>query len=511
MISEYYATLPLSDLAMSVNGVNLEQEILGLRISSVSGRDELDIDIDEIEIGFTNGSRYRKKRDVTRDILVTYALVTDDEESHKTANNKIKALLHGENNKFIFHDESDLYYVGNVKELKTGQIDASGSGLIASSGQITIHCCDPYKYSVEEKEVLPTADGGTTLVIDYKGTAETYPVLEATMQGDNGFVGYTDANEHILQFGNIDEADGENYKENDLLATIQDFFDAPDDVSGTEYMHPQYGSKGTLKKAKWYNTDFLAFGTKGETVGNANGGLRTIEIPADSQGVKGCKNFYCYFHILMYAALMGQTGEMCIGFLTADNKLIAGVNWYKTDCTGNTGHYELWANGKSLNTYTFQTSHLNTQNPWFWNWGHCDLKKEGSKLTFFYWGSYPSYTIPEVENMECAKIQIGIKQWGDRSESRFLNNLGVNILSFYKMNVEKWKDVPNKFADQDILSVDCTTGEVTLKGLPQYGLGALGNDWEKFALKPGINQIKCLNSEWAKTPNYKLKYREVYL
>ena len=34
---------------------------------------------------------------------------------------------------------------------------------------------------------------------------------------------------------------------------------------------------------------------------------------------------------------MGQTGEMCINFLTADNKLICGCNWYKTDTVGNTG------------------------------------------------------------------------------------------------------------------------------------------------------------------------------
>ena len=58
---------------------------------------------------------------------------------------------------------------------------------------------------------------------------------------------------------------------------------------------------------------------------------------------------------------------------------------------------------------------------------------------------------------------------------------------------------------------DCSTGEVTLNGLPKADLGAVGNMWESFSLKPGMNQIKCLASEWAQTPTYNLRYREVFI
>ena len=79
------------------------------------------------------------------------------------------------------------------------------------------------------------------------------------------------------------------------------------------------------------------------------------------------------------------------------------------------------------------------------------------------------------------------------------------------MNVIKWNDVPNKFATNDLLVVDCETGSVKLKGLENKGLGAIGNDWENLCLKPGKNQIKCLHSSWARTPKIKMYYREVYL
>lgn len=510
-MKEFYESLPLPDLCMSVNGVYLEEAIIGYRTSSVTGRDELSSDIDEIEIGYTKGARYRKKRDLTRDITVNYALVTDDVTSHTKAINKLKNILHEENMQIIFKDEDTVYYVGNVSSISTGRLDAGGSGAIASAGQITIHCSDPYKYSVKEYEAVPTADDNTTFIIDYQGTAETRPVFEVTMKSDNGFIGFMDDDNHILQFGNVDEVDKTPYKQNEMLVHLYSFFDAPNDVNGTDFMHPLHGVRGSLATHTWFGKQFLGFNSPGTLVGTSNGGLRTVELPLDSEGNKGAKNWYAYFHIIFYAGLMGQTGEMCLNFLTEDNKLIAGVCWYKVDSVGNTGRYELWANGKMLHVYDYTTSHLGHQNPWYWDWGHCDLKKEGSKLTFYYWGGYPSYIVPEVENMECTKLQISIKQYGDRGGPRFMTYAGFDVFQFTKMHVEKWKDVPNKFAVDDTLTVDCQTGDITLKGLPQYGLGALGNDWEKFNLKPGVNQIKCVYSEWAKKPDFKIKYREAFL
>lgn len=523
-MKEFYESLPLPDLCMSVNGVYLEEAIIGYRTSSVAGRDELSLDIDEIEIGYTRGARYRKKRDLTRDITVSYALVTDDVPSHTKAINKLKRILHDNNLQLIFRDEDTVYYVGNVSSISTGRLDAGGSGVIASAGQISIHCSDPYKYSVEEYKVEPTADDNNTFIIDYQGTAEARPIFEVTMNSDNGFIGFMDDEGHILQFGNVDEADKEPYKQNEHLLKLDNFMNAPDDINGTDYLHPLYGANGTLTTARWFDNVFLTFGSKGQTVGNANGGLRTVTIPADSEGNESAKNWYAYFHVIFYAGLMGQTGEMSVSFLTEDNKVIAAYNWHKTDTTGNTGVCDFIAynpnagandmpRGKVLKQWYYTTSHLQSQNPWYWDWGHCDLRKEGNKLTFFYWGGYYAYTIPEIENMECTKIQIAMKQWGDRSGMgwRMLNYMGFNVFDFYKMNVEKWRDVPNKFSNGDLFIVDCSTGDVTLKGLPQYGLGALGNDWEKFNLKPGINQIKCVYSEWATKPDFKLKYREAFL
>ena len=71
--------------------------------------------------------------------------------------------------------------------------------------------------------------------------------------------------------------------------------------------------------------------------------------------------------------------------------------------------------------------------------------------------------------------------------------------------------VPNKFAQDCSLIANCSDGSIRMNGLPKPDLGALGNDWETFCLKPGVNQVQCLYSSWAKKPTFKMKYREVFL
>lgn len=521
-VEKYYENLPLPGCAMSVNGEYLEEVIRGYMTSSVSGRTSFSSDIKNVEVGRTNGSRYINKKDKSKTITVAFILVSQNETKHYENINKINKILHDENLQIIFKDQDYMYYTCNCDSVNIQEFDAGGSGVIACSGQISLTLSDPYKYSTKLYEVEPSLDDGYTFSVDYRGNVPAKPIFEATMKSDNGFVGYIDQDGNILQFGNVDEADKTPYKQDEMLLHIEDFIKAPDDINGTDYMHPIYGAKGTLTTTNWFGKTFLRLGSPGEQVGRANGGLRTVMVPADSEGEVGAENWYCYMHLIFYAGLMGQTGEMCINFLTDDNKLIAGLNWHKTDTTGNTGHYDIVTYDpnnqeplnkgcKVLRQWYYTTSHIQTQNPWYWDWGHCDLWKEGTKLRFFYYGSYYTYDVPEIAGLVCKKIQIAIKQWGDRSGDRFMTYMGIDTLNFRKSHVEKWKDVPNKFSKDDVFLVDTKDGTVTLKGMPQYGLGAIGNAWDSFQLKPGNNQIKCVNSEWATKPDYKIKYREVYL
>lgn len=487
--------------AMSYNGVYLENEIDGYRTLSVTGRELMESEVTDQEIDGMDGSYYRYKTTPARTITVKYQLRARGSREFRDAFNKMNKLLSGEQVKVIFNDESDKYFIGT--KTSNTQVDGGSNNVI---GEIEIYCSDPCKYSTTEKEFTAT-DGVLNIVNE--GTVPVSIDYDITTTSETGYIGLV-SEEGIMQYGKIEELDGETYQRSELLATIDDFINCKDDTSGTDVMHPQYGANGACTTYDWFNKKFIGFGTVGSKKGRANGGLRTLEIPADSNGIKGAKNFYSYFHLVFWAGLMGQTGEMCINFLTADNKLICGCSWYKTDAIGNTGHYEIWANGKMLRQWGYTTSHLQYQNPWYWNWGHCDIYKEGANIRFFYYGGYYNYYIPEIENMECTKIQIAFKQWGDRSGNKLMSRMGFDVINFTKHNVSKWSDIPNRYPSGTNITIDGKSSHVYVNGMSRPEDEVLGTQY--FKAPVGTSEVKVTCSEWTKSqPIVKAKIREAWL
>ena len=487
--------------AMSYNGVYLENEIDGYRTLSVTGRELMESEVTDQEIDGMDGSYYRYKTTPARTITVKYQLRARGSREFRDAFNKMNKLLSGEQVKVIFNDESDKYFIGT--KTSNTQVDGGSNNVI---GEIEIYCSDPRKYSTTEKEFTAT-DGVLNIVNE--GTVPVSVDYDITTTSETGYIGLV-SEEGIMQYGKIEELDGETYKQSEWLASIDDFYKCSDDIGGTDVMHPSYGTNGTLAEHTWFDKKFIGLGSVGTKKGNANGGLRTLEIPADSNGIKGAKNFYSYFHLIFWAGMMGQTGEMCINFLTADNKLICGCSWYKTDAIGNTGHYEIWANGKMLRQWGYTTSHLQYQNPWYWNWGHCDIYKEGANIRFFYYGGYYNYYIPEIENMECTKIQIAFKQWGDRSGNKLMSRMGFDVINFTKNNVSKWKDIPNRYPSGTKITIDGKSSHVYVNGMDRPEDEVLGTKY--FKAPVGTLEIKVTCSEWTKSqPTVKARIREAWL
>jgi predicted phage tail component-like protein len=487
--------------AMSYNGVYLENEIDGYRTLSVTGRELMESEVTDQEIDGMDGSYYRYKTTPARTITVKYQLRAKGSREYREAYNKMNKLLSGEQVKVIFNDESDKYFIGT--KTSNTQVDGGSNNVI---GEIEIYCSDPRKYSTTEKEFTAT-DGVLNIVNE--GTVPVSIDYDVQTTSETGYIGLV-SEEGIMQYGKVEELDGETYQRSEALATIDDFINCKDDTSGTDVMHPQYGANGTCATYNWFNKKFIGFGTVGTKKGRANGGLRTLEIPADSNGIKGAKNFYSYFHLMFWAGMMGQTGEMCINFLTADNKLICGCSWYKTDAIGNTGHYEIWANGKMLRQWGYTTSHLQSQNPWYWNWGHCDIYKEGANIRFFYYGGYYNYYIPEIENMECTKIQIAFKQWGDRSGNKLMSRMGFDVINFTKHNVSKWSDIPNRYPSGTNITIDGKSSHIYVNGMARPEDEVLGTQY--FKAPVGTSEVKVTCSEWTKSqPIVKAKIREAWL
>ena len=470
-------------LTLTFNEQNLSLVIPGFILLSISGRESQKISMNQYRTGTDLARTYKPK-----EIVVEYKIVNPVNRELADSYNTLQSLLSCDEGKLIFSDEPDKYWNASVQDI--------------TKSKITFYCSDPFKYSVVEKEI-PIS--GNAFTIQNGGTVPASIRYEITLDKENGYLGIASEN-GVMEYGKKEEADGQTFKRNEKLLTIQKFISASDSKGTVDYLHPLYGTKGTLTTKERHGKTYLTLGTAGDLVGDANGGLRQLTIPADSAGVSGAVNFDIYMHLEMYANQMGQTGEMSVSILTADNKLISALNWNKTDRSGNTANYDFIVydpdskttdklNGKVLKSFTFQTDNRQSLNPYFGDWGHCMMRKEGKRMTFFHAGQYYTFDVPEIENLSAAKIQISCKAWKLGNGKNLLMN-GFDVFDFYKMDVESFRDVPNRYQERSTLTIDGDSTSFLVNGMERSGDEVLGTEY--FKADPGQTEISLTASSWYK-------------
>lgn len=191
-ITEYIASLPKPDCAVSVNGNYLEDTVRGYRTSSVTGRNTISIDVTETTIGNSNGSRYRRKRDESRDLTVSFALVGATEGDVHMLSRLLQKTLNDPESKFIFADEPTMYWIGTVSGFTEEWQNGAGSDYKAMTGEFTIRCSDPYRHSTNDKTVTTNGlTGANSITLTNDGSAPTPLYIEAYMWEGTRYIAYS--------------------------------------------------------------------------------------------------------------------------------------------------------------------------------------------------------------------------------------------------------------------------------------------------------------------------------
>lgn len=454
--------------------------------------------------GHVSGSEFQYLRHGVKTIPMPFYLRND-------LGNKVDDLQRilnvSEPKKLIFGNQRDRYYLAIPEgTMDFEQICAAGTGTI------NWIIPDGVAHAITEKTFdASEQDGVLSVVIENGGSGDTPVEYDITFRHDSGYIGVV-SQYGAMQFGMPQEVDGTDYQGNDtLISGLQDFLDAPDD-HGTNYMHPNHVMTGTLGYASNSGGIVLESMGTGES-GKWCGGMRTINIPADSSGAVDARNFYCYMNWWFQAGKNGQSGEQSIAFLTADNKVICGYSLYKSDMVGNSAGLEFWLNGRAINTKTFQASSNQNENPFDGPRGNQDIRKEGSNVTFYFGGTYTTVSDPDVENMECAKIQIAFTQYYGRNldpDDQYITRNCLRNLIFQKMNVDKWQDVPNRYSNGDKIQIVGEERKIYKNGMNVTGDEVKGTDY--FQVPPGATLVEFYFSDFCiPLPTVTAKIREVYL
>lgn len=484
------------------NPVYLEELVPGYRTLYTHGRELLAPELSLEQIGMNDGAELIYKRYPERLITVGYQLMAESNATFRSAYNLLNAILNVENAVLIFRDEADKYFRGTLSD-----ITDPDPGRNVVKGEMTFTCTDPFKYSIEEQVV--TADANGVISVDYAGTFPSRPILEADIITELGFVGFVNEDGRIIQIGDPDEADEEEYDKSEIL--IDKDFAADMNASGwasnnaiTQNNYPQ---QGTVKFSS-------SLGVTGDNYGSNtttwHGPSLRKNVPADSHGVAGAANWTVSWEHLFYATNLKTMGEFMVG-VSGDRDgsevTLAEIHIHKSASGNNNGAANFNALGKKLGGVSFTADKENKYTGT--NGGSGSIELFGSTLRFTFGGKIYSYNVSDLAGTTATKIWI---MFGKNKTNTVINVNSCTSIRFVTHDVTDWRDVPNKLLPYDTVVADCSTGRITHNDVEAYGLGALGNDWETFVLRPGENEIQCVYSDWGETsPEFSVRYREVFL
>ncbi|WP_455047492.1 distal tail protein Dit [Mogibacterium diversum] len=501
--------------AMSINGRYIEDIIPGYRTLTVQGRELLASDLTTAEIASRDGSILKNRRYPSRSITITYQLICADSGAFRNAYDKLNEILNTTNAKIIFADQVDRFYIGTPRNC--GEVPTGRNSVVAD---FEILCLTPFKFSVSEYTVQ--AINGV-FNVNYNGTVPSSPLFSVDFaqkqHGESGYVVFSDAQSHVIQLGDPKELDTTSHTESETL--IDDKFNEA--TLGSWSKNTGKSHEGHLYQGAWqvkesggkYITP-LNYGTN--TSAELSGPSVTKEIPADSSGVKGAKNFEMSYYLVW--SLNDSCDPRCLGTYECmihddSGNVVAGVEllkWY----SGTAANAKIYAGGKYVHYFEFDAGYFSD---WF-GFGYAghppvrtiSINKIGDQFRFNIAGRILSYTVPEGKDMKATKVTFASTKYRGMGDTYppMLNYLFW--AKFRKTNVEKFDDIPNKFARGDNLVADCSDGSIKVNNLPRPDLGALGNDWETLKLVPGQNRINFACSAFTTDkPTAKLTYREVFL
>lgn len=498
-----------------LNGQHIEDVLPGFLTCYVKGRESLAADLKQIELEQISGSRLRRKRFPVRVLKIGYLIEGRTPEDTLRKLRKLNEILNINNAKIVFEDEKDVYYIGTP--VMGGEISHNSR---VRTSEFEIHCLDPFKYSTSEYTV--TATNGK-FDINYNGSQPSSPLFSVDFaqakHGESGYVVFSDKMGHSIQIGDPKELDTTSHNESETL--IDDKFNEATIGSwslNTGKSHEGHLYQGTYQ-VKESGSKYItpsSYGTN--TSAELSGPSITKQIPPDSQGAKGAKNFEMSYFLVW--SLNDSCDPRCLGthecMIYDDNgNVVAGVEllkWY----SGTAANAKIYAGGKYVHYFEFDAGYFSD---WF-GFGYAghppvrtiSISKTGDQFRFNVGGRILSFTVPEGKEMKATKVTFASTKYRGMGDTYppMLNYLFWT--KFRKTNVEQFVDIPNKFARGDNLIADCSDGSIRVNNLPRPDLGALGNDWETLKLVPGQNTINFAHSSFTTDkPTAKLTYREVYL
>lgn len=451
---------------------------------------------------------YNKKNSKT--ITVNFIVSVKDDRFVSVRNSLARVLNVHEPAALKFEDDpNQIWYA-----VPDGVPTLDESSFYQATGSITFLIPDGVSHSVDTKVVTASVVNGVmTAIVDNQGSDEMWPTYRIKNDKENGWNGIVHAG-GLLEIGNRSETDTTVKKESQVILSTKDFSQFTQ-YTGTNIENSRKSNTGTAKTISENGQNFFRLDSSGTDNGYWHGASYVYDFPADKTGHVGSANVYAYIDMVMWASKFGQTGNVQVLFSDKDNNLVMGYDIYKTDTSGNSAIWTaLTGDGKGgvqiKKVDNFETSHIKTKNPFSYDQGVGDIYKSGDTVRFYWKGSYPSFVVPELKNVEITKCYINLYQYADRSGDRLLRFMDLRNIIIRNDASRYIYDIKNRYGAGSEIVIDTESANIYVNGLPSIDDAVNPPDFAP--LKPGKNTIEFYQSNWSSSkPKITVEYKERWL
>lgn len=409
------------------------------------------------------------------------------------------ALNVDEPKELIFSSVPDrMFYAVPSGDFDFDQISVFGSGTI---NWIVV---DGLAHSTTEKtfQAAENASGILEATITNSGT-ESVPVsYDITHNHENGFIGIV-SEYGILQYGSVDEADDEAREKSEVLLK----YTKPSDYSAMTEGKGILASNDTFPMGgsfAGYKDGWLRLQTPGSG-SSWHGAARQVTLPADSSGNSGAVNFKAETNIWFQTSKATEVGllEFVIGDENGEH--LASIHIVKASESDSmcSAIFQVQANEKKRIRYEPNpNSETSSKN------GLISISKSGELFEFVFGGKTYPFRVPEAAEKKGLTITIFIGQYANSVNP--VSNMAFGKMSFRKDNVQYRVNIPNRYAEGDVITIDGDTTKMYVNGVPALGDEVKGS--KHFHVPPGESKIQFYFSDFCDpAPDVTVRIREAYL
>lgn len=389
-----------------------------------------------------------------------------------------------------------------------GDLEFSEEGPLGE-GTITWIIPDGVAHSAAEKSftAAENADGILEATIINNGTEEVPVSYNITHNHENGFLGIV-SEYGAIQLGKIDEVDAVPAQKSEVLFrcdSADEFLSAFTVGEGIFDKNQNYGRDGTFGSVSLNGRQWLALNSVG-TGSSWHGAIAKKDLPADSSGVTGAKNFTCQYTMWFETGKVPQTGAIEVVIGDSAGKQLASMHIVKSSTNSNicSAVFQVGSVEKGRVKYE----------PGYWSYtakgGVIKIVKTGERFEFHFNGKKYSYSDSSLKDKEAYSVSVSEIQYSNRGKGNLVTHMYFGYLYFQKDNVEYLKDIPNRYPEDSVVYVDGEASKVYVDGIPSQQDEVKGSKY--FKVPPGETKVQFYYSDFSDPPpTVEARIREAYL